>query len=872
VATDVPAKFATPMAAHVVDRPRLHGLLTAGMDCPVTVVAATAGWGKTLLAASWVATGAGGRAPVWVTLDAGDDDPRTFWHTLARALLPVAGAAELRAVITDRAEVNDLPGLLAAALGRAHRPVVLILDNLHEVTSAGVHAGLLRLVQRPLPDLSLLVTTRHDPPWPLPRLRLAGLLAEVGAKDLAFRDDEAAAVFVQLHVERTSSQLQQLVKRTDGWPAGLCLAALHLQDSADRDAAVNALSGDDQSAADHLLTEVLARQSPELITFLQTISTVDVVCADLADALTGRNDSATLLAKLAASHLFLEVLDRPGRWHRLHRLIADNFRSRPQPRRERQNLQRRAADWHAQHGRPLDAIATAVAGELWPLAADLAGTYAVPLVLDGHARELERALTSVPRTIVLAHPELAIALAGARVVQGDSTDVGDLLAAARSATGGLGDRRSARTRALVDFVAGGLARLHGDWAAAAAIHRRVPVDPAALGRLKIADAYVMPVTVHNSLGTAALWAGDLAAAADYLQAAVEISLPWPALPQLNANAYSTLLLCERGELDLAQAQARAVIEVASSAGGANTPQVVAAYLTMARIALDRDDLPAVDDWLGHVADVEAVAPEPHVELSAALILAGRREAADTRERALSGLRAATARIDGRLLPRALHERRRITEAALLTRCGDPAGARAVVDRLGPARTAGGMLASARVSLLLGDLPAALAVRARIPPSGHPRARVDTALLDTLLAAATGDEHTALDRLEDALAAAAPWTLRRTFLAEANDLSARLTQRIEKGTIAPTFALDLLERMSDDVASARQVGTALVDPLTDREKTVLRYLAGSLTTAEIAAELYLSINTVKTHQRIVYRKLGAASRRTAVLRARELHLP
>jgi hypothetical protein len=266
-------KLLVPVATRVISRPRLHALLAAGLHHPVTVIAAAAGWGKTLLAASWVAAGSGGRAAAWVSLDEGDDNPDVFWRLLATALLPIAGpecGTQLRAMTAQPADAEDLPGALAAAVRSAARPLLLVLDSLHEVSSPAVHAGLLRLIERPLPMLSLLVTTRRDPPWPLTQLRLAGLVAEVRVDDLAFHDEEAAALFAQLHVDLTDSQVARLVERTEGWPAGLRLVALHLQGRTDIDAAVDAFSGDDHSVAGYLLTEILDQQAPELIAFLQS--------------------------------------------------------------------------------------------------------------------------------------------------------------------------------------------------------------------------------------------------------------------------------------------------------------------------------------------------------------------------------------------------------------------------------------------------------------------------------------------------------------------------------------------------------------------------------------------------------------------------
>ena len=184
-------------------------------------------WGKTIFAASWLAAGAGERTGAWVSVDEADDDAHAFWCAVATALMAVvdgrAGEA-LRRVVTGAVEADDLPRAVAAALRLAPGPVALVLDNLHEIRSPQVHDGLVRLVARPAPSLSLLVTTRRDPPWPLPRLRLAGLVAEVRAADLAVRFEEAAELFTQLEVGVTDSQLERLVERTEGWAARVRLA------------------------------------------------------------------------------------------------------------------------------------------------------------------------------------------------------------------------------------------------------------------------------------------------------------------------------------------------------------------------------------------------------------------------------------------------------------------------------------------------------------------------------------------------------------------------------------------------------------------------------------------------------------------------
>ncbi|HEY0815204.1 MAG TPA: LuxR C-terminal-related transcriptional regulator [Pseudonocardia sp.] len=865
-------KFWPPIVTHVVDRPELRALLTAKLDAPVTLVAAAAGWGKTLLAASWVAAGAGDRAVAWVSLDQTDDDPKTFWRTVATGLTQVAGtqAPELRQVIAGDVPAEDLPGTVVAGLRHAPRPIVLVLDNLHEIVSPQVHSGLVRLVERPLPALSLLVNTRRDPPWPLPRLRLAGLVTEVREANLAFTPGVAAELFAQLEVDVDDAQLQRLVDRTEGWPAGLRLIALHLKGQDDLPAAIAAFSGDDHSVAGYLITEVLDQQPPERIAFLEKISVVDLVCADLADALTGEHDGAAMLADLAASHLFVLAVGPPGRWYRLHRLIADILRVQPSPRAERRDLHRRAAEWFRRNGMPLEAIASAVAGRFWPLAADLAGAHTVALTMDGRSGELERVLMAIPRTVLDVHAELAAALAATRVSRESVLEVTALLEHAGAAAGALSERRAARVGVLLDLSAGALARRAGDWESAVAAFQRVPVDGGELAALDIVNADMVPVFVSSNLGAAAYWAGDLATAERHLAAAADVELSDHVPAKLNAMAYSALLRCERGELDTAQAAARDVIAAAASAGLVKAPQLAGAYLTMARVALDRGVAGDADEWLSRLAEVAVVAPEPHLQLATAALLAMRREAAGEHEAALAALRMQEA-VDRRPIPPGLREWCALIEAALLARSDDFGAVRHLLEQLPPPGTDTGRIAVARLYLFVDDVPVAVAMRSAAAPAEHVRARVDEAVLDAMLATAVGDERGALERIEDALAAAAPWTMRRPFLVETPHLRSLLQRRIELGTVAPAFAVDLLERMSGSFDAAREAERARIDPLTERELTVLRYLASTLPNSEIAGELYVSVSTVKTHQRSLYRKLGVSGRREAVRRARHLQL-
>ncbi|GAA4897256.1 LuxR C-terminal-related transcriptional regulator [Actinomycetospora straminea] len=864
------AEHAVPVATHVVDRPRLHTLLDRSVStAAVTLVVGPAGWGKTLLVGSWLAAGAGGRAAAWVTLGPDHDEPARFWGALARAVGAQAGPATAAALARMHgrgggrlADPDELPGAFAHALRQAERPVVVLLDDLHEVSSPAVHQGLRSLVERPVPSLALVATSRRDPPWPITRLRLAGLLAEIRPDELAFRDDEAATLFAQLGVRADDEHVREMVARTGGWAAGMRLGALDLATRPDVDAAVAAFSGDAHSVSAYLLDEVLGRQPAELVTFLEQISVVDLVCADLADAITGRADGEAVLAELSAAHLFVQALDHPGRWYRLHRLVLDVLRARPLPRRERRDRHRRAAEWFRHHEMPLEALRAALRGELWALAAEVVSAHLVALVLRGSGDEVARVLTEVPEPVLLERPELAAALAGARVTRGDGTQIEALVAAARRGAGALGGRRD-RLEVHLALIDAAHARLRGDLDAVARAYRSVPLDVATLDRQGVRDAAVVPVVVLANLGTAELWTGDLAAAEGHLRTTAEGAGPAP-LPRVNAAAHLALLACERGELDEAELRARAVVETATEAGWTRMPQVATAYLTLARLTIDRDELGAAEVWLARLAAVEEVAPEPHVQLARSLALAARHDAAGDHEEALSRLRDARARAGSWTPPRPLDEQCALAEADLLARTGAPDAARAIADRLGPARTDAGRVAAARLRRHL-DEPVTDVLGDTLT-SALPRVRTEACLLGALAA----EPERAMALLEDALLTAAPHGLRRPFLAEPA-LADLLRRRVDRGSGAAGFAVDLLARLAGRPTDREAAPRPLAEPLTERESTMLRYLASTLSNPEIAAELYVSVNTVKTHQRAVYRKLGATGRREAVHRARDLGL-
>jgi LuxR family transcriptional regulator, maltose regulon positive regulatory protein len=871
------AKYALPAALHVIDRPRLYDRLDAGAESPITLLSASAGWGKTLLLSSWLSARVASAAPsAWLTVGPPEDDPGAFWRAVTTALADVVDeptAVLLRRAADDGGPVTGVAGRVIDALAHATPATVLVLDNLHEISSPEVHASLVQIADSPAAGLRLIVSTRRDPPWPSHRLRLAGLVHEVGAAELAFAPDEARGMFGEVGVELTGPQLDLLLQRTDGWAAALRLAALHLRlPGADIAGYVRNFSGDERTVSAYVLGEVLEPQAASAQQFLRSIGILDYVCAELADAVTGGQDGAAMLAELSSANLFVHSVGDGGRWHRLPGLVSDVLRSQMADPRVRRDQHRRAAEWYRRHSLPEPAIRLALRGGLLPLAAELVGIHVLGLVLRGRGRELDTMLSSVPRGEMLGHAELAAGLVGARMVYGHQEELPELIIAAEARIGELPDVRARRVRMVLDLVGIAEARVRGDLDGVAAVCRRITHDPVELAGLGMSGWDLIRILILSNRGTAELWLGELDAAGIHLRAAFEAEPEQGVLlPHLNAQAHLALLACERGELTSAHAQAEAVIARAAAAGAAATAQVVPAYLALTWIHLDRDEAGEAEHWLGRVDGVEAVAPERHVQLAAAVLLA-RYRAEDDPEGALDGLETSTRALAGAPLPAASLDRSLVVRAELTGRLGGTERVRALLAGLHSHVSPEAVTAAAGLHLLEDRPDAAEKVLAALDPDlTTVRTEVTSQVLRALSAAARDEVTPALRFLDRALRLAAPHRLRRPFIDRAAGLRGLLARRVERGTVSAAFAVDLLERMSPGPSPPPQSLHPPPDPLTARETVILRYLSSTLTNSETAAALSVSVNTVKSHQHSVYRKLGVTGRRDAVRRARELWL-
>ncbi|MEU8013650.1 helix-turn-helix transcriptional regulator [Micromonospora parva] len=921
----------------VVARPRLLRRLDEGSAGPVTVVAAPAGWGKTTLLASWVRLGgappdvepgevvpdsgdltvSSADTPVsaWMSVEAGDDSDR-LWAYLAAALRSAIGSTD-DGPVPDRPPRPDQLEALAATLAAADRPVLLILDDLHRVADPAALTGLEFLLRHAGRRLRLVIGARAGLHLPLHRLRLAGELTEIGPDELAFTDDEVADLLTAHAAALPASAVRRLRERTGGWPAALRIAALAIRGQPDPERWVGQFGGDQPEIAGYLHEEVLATLDPAEVDLLRRTAVVDTVCADLAEALTGRADAGQALADLAGTGGLLHREDTRPPWYRCEPLLADLLRAdlARLPADELRELHVRAAEWYAGAGRPADGLRHALAAGRWDLAGDLFVAHWPELTRYDSAPVHAPAPAPPPAEVIRADPEVALACAAERAYAGDLPAAGGHLRAAAGHAAGLPVPRRDRFLRLVTALELTVARLADDRgevrAAAARLLRTRPADatptrvpdspptgvassaPTAGGG-GAADDLDLRAFTGTALGLVEMADGGLPTARFVRARAAAREAERPRTELVGASR-AALLLAVRGELRAAEQAARDALGMPQCRGWSCRLDCGYAYLALAVVALLRDQpdeatanlalaLPALDVTGGWSGDAEvgdewlaAAAGEPVAAAVAALCGAQlRRDSGDRAAGQRLLVRAREALADRPPAAR-LTSLLRAAEAELRAARGDLDSAR---DLLADATDEGTdpvlAVTLAKVQLLAGD-PAAAA--RTLPEWQAPAAtawplsvRLDAGLLDAVLAERAGDGRRVGRILEQTLDLAGPQGCRRVFTRAEPPVRDLLAAHLDAGTAHFALVSDLVRGAGQSTAGpATGPRGALDEPLTERELTILRYLQSILSNVEIASELSLSVNTVKTHVRNIYRKLDATRRREAVRRARELRL-
>jgi LuxR family maltose regulon positive regulatory protein len=866
------------LPANLVMRQRLHEQLTAGTTNVVTLVAAQPGAGKTFLVASWAA---GGQAPgpvAWMSLEPGDDAPGAFWQLMASALEQAAG------ISVEVAPTGLAPMLVADAVAALGTPLVVVLDDFQLLRSPPLLDEVESLIAMAPPQLRLVLVSRSDPPLSLHRLRLQGSLTELRTGDLAFTTGEARALLGEDGEGLGEDDLALLVRRTEGWAAGLRFAALSLRRHPSPRRFVDDFAGSDRAIADYLMGEVLDGQEPDVRRFLLRTSVPELVTADLAALLSGRADAARLLDGLARANAFV-VRERNGeevfRFHQLFRefLRAEFRRTYPE---ELTALQRTAASWLAAHGQPVLAIRHAIAGRDWPGAAELVARHWNDVLAGGGAGVLRHVDPSLRAEAATREPELALLAAVDQLGHGDPEAGWRLLDHADA----LGGRAVGPDREPGFGVLRWFARLHFDQAsgdfggvarAAEALLAESPSGPPTGSRVPAVRA-----TVQASLASVAFAGGDLEAAEGLWEAALETASQGGMEHQeLGAMGGLALVAAAGGRLRRAAEIGSDAVAQAKARGRSEALESVGAQQALGWVHLHRDELDRAVVWLESAGALSRTFDSvPGRVLSAVLearVLGARGPAG-----AAEGLRRLRAAWDDqRALRRGPFYRSLALglEARLLVARGDGLEvALASLDREeqeeeeAPERPE---LAIVRARLLiLAGRPAEALDRLAAsspPPPSHLALLIESLTLRALAFQDTGERGRGHAALGQALELGAAEGYRRVFLDGGAPLAALLREHFRFSPGQRAYAMELIAAFDERAPAVKAGRLELPEPLSERERAVLRCLPTMMSNTEIARTLYLSVNTVKTHLRHVYGKLGASGRREAVERGRALKL-
>ena len=878
----------------LVPRPRLTARLDEGLSRGLILVCAPAGYGKTVLLADWAQRS---RHPVaWLSLDAGDNDPARFWrHTVAALDPDCSGIGERVAPLLGPPAPSSFQGLVTALINElaAEEVRLLVLDDYHVIGSRQVHESLAFLVEHRPAGLCVVLASRNDPPLALPRRRARGQLAEVRAAELRFTPSEAGEL-LQNVASAQPDAVAALTARTEGWAAGLQLAALSLRGHDDAAAFVAAFTGSHRYVLDYLAEEVLERQDAQLRTFLLETSVLERLSGPLCDAVTGREGSQALLEQAERAGLFLVPLDEVRGWWRYHHLFADLLRARlqqEQPGRLAQ-LHRNAAAWYSGHGPADDAIGHAAAADELTWAARLIEKhFDAVYYLRGEAATIQRWLSALPDDLVWSRPRLLLAKAQMAAASGHVTEA-ERSAEAAERVSADADEESfeptvGRAASMLVNVPGQvalersyLAQLRGDAEATAAFAARVLTCSGE-------EEWLLSSTARGFLAVAEWLRGRLADAEHAFMAGIA---GWQSAGQATVAAWGSYQLGRvqraQGRLDAAVLTCQQAVQATAGSGSTPLPASGPAYVGLAEVAYQRNEL---DVALRQVTEGIALSRQfvYTPPLAAGLVtLAWICQATGDRAGALEAMKEAG---QASPVPPGLLNPVPAQRARLLLAQGDlPAAARfAQENGLGPDdepdyTRESGHLVLARILLAQNRPGPALALLGRLHTVAKAQQRGDSLIeagaLLALARAATGDEAGAVTALTEALLLACPQGYVRVFADEGPPMAALLGRLIaaqRTGGVAAGIPLGYLARLRralDTGQTAPDPGlSGLIDPLTSREHEVLTMLAAGRSNQAIARELVVTLDTVKKHVGHVLGKLGAANRTEAVARARELSL-
>lgn len=863
----------------LVARSRLVRQIDAGrrLGHKLTLVAAPAGFGKTTLLSAWTEQA---KQPVaWLSLDPGDNDPAQFLRYLVASLRTIQDEIGATTLSWLHAAQPPAPEILLTPLVNElmalAEPFTLLLDDYHLLTEPSIHRALAFLLDQQPPAMHLVIASRIDPPLPLARLRAQGQLTELREAELRFTQEEAAEFLNQIMgLTLSPADIRALESRTEGWIAGLQLAALALQGSTAAETGSNdfvrSFTGSHRYVTDYLTDEVLDRQPQERRRFLLQTAMLDRLCGPLCDAVTGRDDSHRLLEAFDTANLFLVSLDNQRYWYRYHHLFAELLRHRLDQEAGDQiaDLHRRAAVWYEENGLTAEAIRHALASADWVRAERLIEPLFFPMMMRGQQFTAKHWLEQIPKAVLQSHPQLSLYYAWALLFTGQvdayerPLQDAERLWQGSNASHGLGQVYNLRAN---------VARLRGE------APRTIELAKQALALLPDDDRF------QRSIGTMALGAGYLLTGE--VLAAEKTLTRAHALSQAADNLITLLIVLNRlGDVQVLQGRLRAAAQTYQTVldRAADRPlwQRVEAHIGLGDLHYEWNNLEKAEEHLQQGRELAQQTKRAIYFARGYVSLARLLQARDQFEQAEAMLDRAleAAAAFGDVLAASYV---RAYRARLALRGGD----RATVDQwlataaLNPDADLSyprqfEYLTLARVLIAQNEPDAVVDLLARLSEAAEAAERygdvVEILMLSALAHRAGGRPDEALTALEGALKRAGTGGYVRTFVDEGEPIK-RLLRRMATGGAAPHVVSKLLAALGELIDETVPASQPLVEALTAREREVLHLIADGATNRQIATALVISIHTVKKHISNIYGKLGVGNRTQALARAQKLDL-
>ena len=905
--------------AKIVLRPHLIERLNEGLhaSCKLTLISAPAGFGKTTLVSEWIAAltplplPPGGEAKVaWLSLDEGDNDPvrfLTYFITAIQKTTANFGQGVLGALQSSQPPIDSILTALLNEIATLAGNFIFILDDYHVIDSRLVDNVLTFLLEHQPPQMHLVIATREDPHLPLARLRVRDQLTELRAADLRFTPAEAAEFLNRvMGLALSPEDITALETRTEGWIAGLQLAALSMQGREDIASFIQAFTGSHRFVLDYLVEEVLQRQPDSLHSFLLKTAILNRLCASLCNAITEREDSKAMLDVLERSNLFLIPIDDRRQWFRYHPLFAEVMQARLIDEQPEQvfSLHRRASEWYEHNGSAADAIRHALAAKDFERAATLV-ELAVPAMRRNRQETTHTELgwlKALPDELVRCRPVLCVAYAYALFGDGELERVEARLQDAEQwldTTTGLRARPESMTEGMVVVDKDEFRRLPGMIAllrTAQALARGDMPETVKNARrvLDVApeNDYLMIGGAASTLGLTAWASGDLETArrmtadgmanvrrAGYISPAIGGAITLADIQIVQGRLHEAMTTYERG------------LQWATIPGAPVLRGAADMHVGMSSLSYEHNDLNAATQHLLTSQALGELAGLPQNPYRWRAAMARIRQAQGDLDEALDLLEQAVRLYDANFSPNVRPLATRKVRVWLAQgRLGEALGwAReqglSVDNELSYLREfdaitlARVLIARCKTDQVEGDLHAALALLERLLKAAQEGGRtgsvIEILVLQAMVYHAMGDLPAALIPLQHALKLAGPEDYIRMFLDEGRDMMGLLREAAAR-EIIPHYTGKLLaafeaDNLKSEDKSPSPLSQPLIESLSQRELEVLRFVAQGLSNRQIGERLFLALDTVKGHNRIIFDKLQVQSRTEAVARARELGL-